>query len=121
MVVFRVKKRASHNKLGYVTNALSILKKILLVGQKLQQFLGTGRFCLLKELHRQGSAVNGYNIFVSPCNKKGTPSHLRETVPSLTSDMGQNTLSVLAHKFLLPQRAYSGYILSINPLRYSSS
>ena len=45
----------------------------------------------------------------------------RETVPSLTSDMGKNTVSVLAHLFLLPQRAKSGYILSIPPLSYSRS
>ena len=41
----------------------------------------------------------------------------RETVPLQTSDMGKKTLSVLAHKFLLPQRANSGYILFIYPLR----
>ena len=45
----------------------------------------------------------------------------RETVPSLTSDMGKKTVSVLAHWFFLPQRANSGYILSISPLRYSRS
>ena len=48
-------------------------------------------------------------------------SVVRETVPSLTSDMGKKTVSVLAHSFLLPQRANSEYILSIYPLRYSRS
>ena len=43
---------------------------------------------------------------------KGVPS-IRETLPLLTSDMGTKTVSVLAHYFLLPQRANSGYILSI--------
>ena len=43
---------------------------------------------------------------------KGVPS-IRETVPFLTSDMGTKTVSVIAHYFLLPQRANSGYILSI--------
>ena len=43
----------------------------------------------------------------------------RETVPLLTSYMGKNTVSVLAHFFWLPQRANSGYILSIYHLRYS--
>ena len=47
--------------------------------------------------------------------------HLREVVPSLTSDMGKKTVSVLPHTFLLPQRANLGYILSIYPLRYSRS
>ena len=46
---------------------------------------------------------------------------LRETVSLLTSDMGQKTVSVLAHSFLLPQRANLRYILSIYPLRYSRS
>ena len=46
---------------------------------------------------------------------------IRETVLSLTSDMGKKTVSVLAHSFLLPQRANLGYILSISPLRYSRS
>ena len=46
---------------------------------------------------------------------------LRETVPSLTSDIGKKTVSVLAHLFLLPQRANSGFILYIYPLRYSRS
>ena len=46
---------------------------------------------------------------------------IRETVPSQTSDMGKKTVSVLALSFLLPQRAYSVYILSITPLRYSRS
>ena len=41
----------------------------------------------------------------------------RETVPSLTSDLGGKTVTVLAHKFLLPQRANSGYILSTYPLK----
>ena len=45
----------------------------------------------------------------------------RETVPSLTSDMGKKTVSVLGHSFLLPQRANSGYILSICPLMHSRS
>ena len=44
---------------------------------------------------------------------------IRETVPSLTSDMGKKTVSVLAHSFLLPYRSYSVNIFSITPLRYS--
>ena len=38
---------------------------------------------------------------------------------SLTSDMGKKTLSALTHSLFLPQRANSGYIFSISPLRYS--
>ena len=33
-------------------------------------------------------------------------------MPCHASDMGKKTVSVLAHKFLLPQSAYSGYILT---------
>ena len=47
--------------------------------------------------------------------------HIRETLPSQTSDFGKKTVSVLAHKFLPPQRANLVYILSIIPLRYSGS
>ena len=43
----------------------------------------------------------------------------RETVPLLTSDMGEKTVSFLAHNFFLSQRANLGYKLSISPLRYS--
>ena len=39
----------------------------------------------------------------------------RETVPSLTSYKWRKMVSVLAHSFLLPQRANSGYIVSISP------
>ena len=46
---------------------------------------------------------------------------IRETVPSLTSDVGNKILSVLAHTFVLPKRANSEYILSKYPLRYSRS
>ena len=45
------------------------------------------------------------------------PLLIRETVPSLTSDMGKKT--VLAHSLFLPQRANSGCILSIPHLRHS--
>ena len=45
----------------------------------------------------------------------------RETVPLLTSNMGKKTVSVLAHSFVLLQRANSRCILSISPLRYSRS
>ena len=45
----------------------------------------------------------------------------RKTVPSQTSDMGKNTVSVLVHSFVLPQRANSVNILIITPLRYSRS
>ena len=38
-----------------------------------------------------------------------------ETLPSLTSDMGKKKVSVLAHKYLLPQRT----LIGISPLRYS--
>ena len=55
-------------------------------------------------------------------DKLATPHHtVRETVLSLTSDMGKKTVSVLAHSFLLPKRANLVYILSICPLRYSGS
>ena len=46
---------------------------------------------------------------------------IRETVPLLTSDIQKKTVSVLAHYFLLPQRANSGYTLFIYPLKYSRS
>ena len=36
---------------------------------------------------------------------------IRETVSFLTSEMGKKTLTVLAHSFLLPERANSGYTL----------
>ena len=45
----------------------------------------------------------------------------RETVPLLTSDMGKKTVSVLAHSYLLLQRANSGFALSIHPLGYTRS
>ena len=53
------------------------------------------------------------------CHNTCHMSH--ETVPSLTSDMGKKTVSVLAHSFLLPQRANLVYLLSIDPRRYSRS
>ena len=43
----------------------------------------------------------------------------RETVPSLTSDMGKKTVLVLAHSFLPPERAKSVIRLSIDSLIYS--
>ena len=46
---------------------------------------------------------------------------LRETMSSLTSDMGKETVSVLAHYFLMRQRTNYGYILSIYHLRYSGT
>ena len=42
-------------------------------------------------------------------------------MPLQTSDMGKKTVSVLAHKFFLPYRANSVYILSITLLRYFRS
>ena len=47
--------------------------------------------------------------------------YVREIMPLLTSNMGKKTVIVLAHFFPLPQRTYSGYILSISPLKYCRS
>ena len=43
---------------------------------------------------------------------------IRDTVLLLISDMGKKTVLVLAHYFLLPERANSGYILSIYMIVY---
>ena len=45
----------------------------------------------------------------------------REAAPVLTSDIGGKAVLVLVHTFLLPQRAYSEFRLSIHPLRYNKS
>ena len=46
---------------------------------------------------------------------------LRETAPVLTLDIGSISALDLAHLFLLPWRANSGFGLSIQPLKYSRS
>ena len=61
--------------------------------------------------------IGAKDITVDPIPNRG--GWLRETVPLPSSDLGKKTVSVLAHSFLLPQRANSVYILSITPLRYS--
>ena len=53
-----------------------------------------------------------YIISVISATVTGTTISSRETVPSLTPYMGKKTVSVLAHYFLLPQRANLGYIYS---------
>ena len=61
---------------------------------------------------------------LSPCSTLHWPENgklTRENEPLLTSDIGKKTVSILAHNFFLPQKPYSGYILSISPLRCSRS
>ena len=62
---------------------------------------------------------NGKTLHTEFCNVQGPyTEHIKG---NRGFAMGKKAVSVLAHTFLLPQRANSGYILSMSPLRYSRS